>query len=313
MHQCILSTQGDIALCTARPQYAPMHKGIDYILAKLMARNGDNQVSLSKATGVGQSTISRILKPNGPKGIKSPTDDQVSRLAAHYLVSTDQLRGRASIPGLDGSTGEAEVARPAKSLPAKSSAELVRDMLAKHGKGLSEDARKQIVKAVEVVSAEPDAPSNVISHDFSGLRARPEEILIPQYDVRGAMGHGQVPADYNEAIRNLVIREDVLREKGVTYTSPEALAMITGWGQSMEGTINDKDPVIVDRGVTEFIGEGVYVLTWHGLLYIKRVQQKDADHFWLISDNPNNKDLEARIDDVTIHAKVLLVWNARKV
>src|SRR5690606_17083956 len=208
MHQCILSTQGDIALCTARPQYAPMHKGIDYILAKLMARNGDNQVSLSKATGVGQSTISRILKPNGPKGIKSPTDDQVSRLAAHYLVSTDQLRGRASIPGLEGSTGEAEVARPAKSLPAKSSAELVRDMLAKHGKGLSEDARKQIVKAVEVVSAEPDAPSNVISHDFSGLRARPEEILIPQYDVRGAMGHGQVPADYNEAIRNLVIRED---------------------------------------------------------------------------------------------------------
>ncbi|EXF45239.1 Cro/CI family transcriptional regulator [Pseudomonas sp. BAY1663] len=142
---------------------------------------------------------------------------------------------------------------------------------------------------------------------------RPEEILIPQYDVRGAMGHGQVPADYNEAIRNLVIREDVLREKGVTYTSPEALAMITGWGQSMEGTINDKDPVIVDRGVNEFIGEGVYVLTWHGLLYIKRVQQKDAEHFWLISDNPKNKDLEARIEDVTIHAKVLLVWNAKKV
>lgn len=271
-----------------------------------MAKNGDNQVSLAKATGVTQSTISRILKPNGPKGIKSPSDDQVSRIAAHYRVSTDQLRGRAEIPGLDDLEGKA---RPV----AKSSAELVRDMLAKHGKGLSEDARTQIVRAVETVSAEPIAPSNVITHDFSGLRARPEEILIPQYDVRGAMGHGQVPADYNEAIRNLVIREEVLREKGVTYTSPESLAMITGWGQSMEGTINDKDPVIVDRGVTEFIGEGVYVLTWHGLLYIKRVQQKDADHFWLISDNPNNKDLEARIDDVTIHAKVLLVWNARKV
>jgi len=80
----------------------------------------------------------------------------------------------------------------------------------------------------------------------------------------------------------------------------------------MEGTIDDKDPVIVDRGVNEFAGEGVYVLTWHDLLYIKRVQMKDEDHFWLISDNKKNKDIEARIDDVTIDAKVLLVWNARK-
>lgn len=195
---------------------------------------------------------------------------------------------------------------------AETAADTVLKMLAKHGKNLSAEARQQILSAAQETPLSAQS-GNVISHDFSGLRARPEEILIPQYDVRGAMGHGQVPADYNEAIRNLVIREDVLREKGITYSSPEALAMITGWGQSMEGTINDKDPVIVDRGVNEFIGEGVYVLTWHGLLYIKRVQQKDADHFWLISDNPNNKDLEARIDDVTIHAKVLLVWNARKV
>lgn len=314
MHQCILSIDEDVALCTAGHQYARMHKGIDHILRQLMALHGDNQPSLASATGVTQSTISRILNPNGAKGIKSPTDEQVSRLAAHYRVTTDQLRGRAPIPELDLDQATRPKAMPVKlstgSGKTRDTADLVQEMLAKHGKGLSEAARSQIVRAVETV--EPETPSNVISHDFSGLRARPEEILIPQYDVRAAMGHGQVPADYNEAIRNLVIREDVLREKGVTYTSPEALAMITGWGQSMEGTINDKDPVIVDRGVNEFIGEGVYVLTWHGLLYIKRLQQKDADNFWLISDNPNNKDLEARIEDVTVHAKVLLVWNARK-
>src|SRR5690606_1401343 len=190
-----------------------------------------------------------------------------------------------------------EAAAEAPSAPAEYASDALRKMHDKHGKGLPDEARQMIISAAK--ETPKPSSSNVITHDFSGLRARPEEILIPQYDVRGAMGHGQVPADYNEAIRNLVIREEVLREKGVSYTSPEALAMITGWGQSMEGTINDKDPVIVDRGVTEFIGEGVYVLTWHGLLYIKRVQQKDADHFWLISDNPNNKDLEARIDDVT--------------
>ena len=192
---------------------------------------------------------------------------------------------------------------------AETAADTVLKMLAKAGK-LTPESRQRILSAVDDAS---DAPSNVITHDFSGLRVRPEEILIPQYDVRGAMGHGQVPADYNEAIRNLVIREEVLREKGVSYTSPEALAMITGWGQSMEGTINDKDPVIVDRGVTEFIGEGVYVLTWHGLLYIKRLQVADEHHFRMISDNKHYENQTARIDDVTIHAKVLLVWNARKV
>ena len=126
------------------------------------------------------------------------------------------------------------------------------------------------------------------------------------------MGHGQVPADYNEAVRNLVVREEILREKGVTYTSPSALAMITGWGQSMEGTINDKDLVIVDRGINEFIAEGIYVITWHQELYIKRLMRLDEDHFRLISDNKHYENQTARIDDVTIHAKVLLIWNAKK-
>jgi phage repressor protein C with HTH and peptisase S24 domain len=189
----------------------------------------------------------------------------------------------------------------------------VMEMLRKHsGKKLDDNAQSKIMAAV-TQTLHDEQKNNIIQADFSGLRARPDEILIPQYDVRAAMGHGQVPADYNEAIRNLIVREDVLREKGVTYTSAAALAMITGWGQSMEGTINDKDPVIVDRGVNEFIGDGVYVLTWHGLLYIKRLQQVDEDHLRMISDNKHYENQTARIDDVTIHAKVLLVWNAQKV
>lgn len=193
----------------------------------------------------------------------------------------------------------------------KSSADLVQQMLAKHGKNLSEDARQKIAEAVEETATEVKS-GNVIPADFSGLRARPDEVLIPQYDIRAAMGHGQVPPDYNESIRNLIVREDVLREKGVTYTALNALAVITGWGQSMEGTINDRDPVIVDRGINEFVGDGIYVITWHSLLYIKRLQMCDEDHFWLISDNEKHKDQQARIEDVTVHAKVLLIWNARK-
>lgn len=190
-----------------------------------------------------------------------------------------------------------------------SAAEAVRKMLEKHGKGLTAEARQSIVRAVE----EDPQGENGSGFIITAADTPDGDISIPQYDIRAAMGHGQVPAEYSEVIRNVVIREEVLREKGVTYSAAQALAMITGWGQSMEGTINDKDPVIVDRGVNDYQGEGVYVLTWHGDLLIKRLQRQDEDHVWLISDNRNYEKQSARIDDVIIHAKVLLVWNARKV
>ncbi|MCE0912486.1 MULTISPECIES: LexA family transcriptional regulator [Pseudomonas] len=191
-------------------------------------------------------------------------------------------------------------------------AEKVMAMLRQHaGKKLDDEAQQKIAAAV-ADSLVDERPSNVVSADFSGLKVKKDEIFIPQYDIRASMGHGQVPPDYTEVMRNVIVKESVLHEKGVTYSSQSALAMIFGWGQSMEGTINDKDPLIVDRGVNEFVGDGIYVLTWHGHLYIKRLQFFDEDHFWLISDNEKHKDQQARIEDVTIHAKVLLIWNAKK-
>ncbi|MGY2258146.1 XRE family transcriptional regulator [Pseudomonas sp. SDO55104_S430] len=232
-------------------------------------------------------------------------NDNLSAIAEGYDTTVDWLLSGKGEPPRRSSTEKASVE------PTKSAADLVQQMLAKHGKNLSDDARQKIAEAVEETASEVKS-GNVISADFSGLKVRPDEVLIPQYDIRAAMGHGQVPPEYNETIRNLIVREDVLREKGVSYTALNALAVITGWGQSMEGTINDKDPVIVDRGINEFVGDGIYVITWHGLLYIKRLQMCDEDHFWLISDNEKHKDQQARIDDVAVHAKVLLIWNARK-
>lgn len=201
----------------------------------------------------------------------------------------------------------AESASPAPT-PGLSAVELLKQSLSKV-KGFSTEARQRIVAAAEELDCgEP----NIHASNMASLRPRKEEIVIPQYDVRAAMGHGQVPAEYTEVVRNLVVREELLRDKGVTYTSASALAMIVGWGQSMEGTINDKDLVIVDRGVNEYVGEAIYVLTWHGHLFIKRIQILDADRFLLVSDNQNVRDVEARVEDVTIHAKALYIWNGRK-
>lgn len=257
-----------------------------------------SSTDLSKLSGVSKATVSFWI--NGTNGAKGKN---LLALAKALECSPQWLS--------DGTGSAGDV--PANSdAPASSTAELVAQMLASRaGKNLSEKAREVMLAA----AAEADNPTpsqEYLPSAYSNLRPRQDEILIPQYDVRAAMGHGQVPADYNEAVRNLVVREETLREKGVTYTSPTALAMITGWGQSMEGTINDKDLVIVDRGINEFVGEGIYVITWHQELYIKRMMRLDEDHFRLISDNPHYENQTARIDDVTIHAKVLLIWNAQK-
>lgn len=190
----------------------------------------------------------------------------------------------------------------------KTAADLVKQMLASSGKGIPEGTRQRLLAAAEATTLPASSTSEI--HTIPRAEG---EISIPQFDIRAAMGHGQVPSEYSEVIRNVVIREELLREKGVTYTSAQALGVITGWGQSMEGTINDKDPVIVDRGVNDYEGEGVYVLTWHGDLLIKRLQRKDESYVWLISDNRNYEKQTARVEDVIIHAKVLLVWNAKKI
>ncbi|MFC0708339.1 S24 family peptidase [Azorhizophilus paspali] len=207
--------------------------------------------------------------------------------------------------------------QPAADNPKEAAAAAVMAMLKKHKKGLSAEAQQKIADAVagSLAESEPSASqkSNVITGDFSrAARVADGDILIPQYDIRASMGHGQVPSDYVEAIRNVVISESLLQDKGVTYSSPAHLAVITGWGQSMEGTINDKDPVIVDRGINEYVGDGVYVITWAGHLFIKRLELAGENQLELISDNPNHKDRIVPMADVTIHAKVLLVWNARK-
>jgi len=38
----------------------------------------------------------------------------------------------------------------------------------------------------------------------------------------------------------------------------------------------------------------------------------DKETIELISDNPKHKDREVPLKDVTIHARVLLIWNAKK-
>ncbi|MFF7859715.1 S24 family peptidase [Pseudomonas monteilii] len=189
-----------------------------------------------------------------------------------------------------------------------SAADIVRNMLAKQGKRLSETARAQLMAA-----AEASDEGNVVTVDFSRPGLVGDEVRIAHYDIRAAMGGGQLPHDYPEMLKDIRVSPSHLREIGVEFEQHYHLKVVTGWGQSMEPTIKHRDPLIVNINVRDFVGDGVYLFVWDDLLYIKRLQVADEDHYEMISDNPRHKDRLIRRDMTYIQARVLLVWNAHLV
>ncbi|WP_210015056.1 S24 family peptidase [Pseudomonas palmensis] len=211
-------------------------------------------------------------------------------------------------PGFSYESIQDVTSEPAAEPAPTSAADMVRAMLAKQGKNLSDSARAQLIAAAEATDE-----GNVITADFSRPGLVGDEVRIAHYDIRAAMGGGQIPHDYPEMLKDIRVSPSHLREIGVEFEEHYHLKVVTGWGQSMEPTIKHRDPLIVNINVRDFVGDGVYLFVWDDLLYIKRLQVADEQHFEMISDNPRHKDRLIRRDMTYIQARVLLVWNAHLV
>ncbi|MEQ4308549.1 LexA family transcriptional regulator [Pseudomonas syringae] len=141
-------------------------------------------------------------------------------------------------------------------------------------------------------------------------------ITIPHLDVAASMGSGNVPPDSQiEVIKDITVHLNWLKTQGLAFSRIENLAIITGDGDSMDGTFRDGDSLLVDRGITEIRTDAVYVFTLDGDLYIKRLQRMTGGALRMISDNPLYPAIIIEGADLTkvhIQARVLLVWNAKK-
>lgn len=189
-----------------------------------------------------------------------------------------------------------------------SAADMVRQMLATKGKSLSEDARARLLSA-----AEQSDSGNVIKVDFSRPGQVGDEVWIAHYDIRGAMGGGEVTHDYPEMLQDIRVSPSHLRSMGVEFVEHYHLKMVTGWGQSMAPTIKHRDPLLVDISIREFVGDGIYLFSYQGFEYIKRLQRKGKDKFKMVSDNTNHPPEDIWAEETYIQARVLLVWNANLV
>ena len=254
--------------------------------------------------GMAPAHLSQILSD---KTAKNLGDDVARRIEAveglprgwfDSLQPADERDHAASVES------ESKAAAKEASSPL-SAADQVKQMLAKV-KGLSGEIRDKIVAVADGKSAGPAV-------DYFKPGQVGDEVWIAHYDVRAAMGGGQIPHEYPEMLQDIRVSPKHLREMGVTFKEHFHLKMITGWGQSMAPTIKDRDPLLVDITIREFTGDGIYLFSHDDMLYVKRLQKKGKDRFKMISDNKHHDPEDIRVDDTHILARVLFVWNGQPV
>ena len=251
------------------------------------------------ADACGWKSQSRV--GNYEAGTREPTLADIASIAS--ALGVDQSELLLNTP----------VADPAPA-PGRTTADLVKQMLAKSGKGIPEEARQRLLAAAEEPGDQAlKADAGLMTADFSRPGLVGDEVWIAHYDVRGAMGGGEQTHDFPEMLQDVRVSPRHLRELGVEFKEHYHLKLVTGWGQSMAPTIKNRDPLIVDVSIRDFAGDGIYYFSWGGHEYIKRLQIADDEYFEMISDNPKHKDRMIRREETYIQARVLLVWNAHLV
>ncbi len=268
------------------------------------------------------SYVSRMLYEEGKAGKKRIADDMME------IIETAFNLPRGWMDGVDSAAIATYIPRGAVKAPGKS------DLL--HA---LEQAKRDLTSASGLYCAEePNVPEDFAHRvDFSStlhlvddaieiarmsglvmretpVRSYADFFEIPVLDVAGSMGSGILMSEHDEVVEKMTVSKSWL-SKNVSASSVQNLALISGFGDSMEGTFNDGDLLLVDRGVTEIKIDAVYVLALHDELYIKRLQRRPDGSFLMISDNKKYEPYliqNSEREKFRVLGRVVMAWNSVK-
>ncbi|MDX7989173.1 helix-turn-helix transcriptional regulator [Xenorhabdus sp. 12] len=117
-----------------------------------------------------------------------------------------------------------------------------------------------------------------ISHKVTDLPYR-----IEQLDVEFSCGGGRLNSDYPDIVRSIEIDPEYAKRMFGSRKST-SLKLTTAVGDSMLGTINPGELVVLDITVNQFMSDGIYAFTYGNGMHIKRLQLL-KDKIIVISDN----------------------------
>jgi phage repressor protein C with HTH and peptisase S24 domain len=116
-----------------------------------------------------------------------------------------------------------------------------------------------------------------------------EGVVFYQLDVEAACGEGRQNRDYPEIVRAIVLSDAEARERIGSINKSGSIQVIVATGDSMTPTIQPRDLLFVDTAVTEFSGDGVYLIRRDHGLSCKRLSMAGRT-LLVTSDNPVARD-----------------------
>ena len=132
-------------------------------------------------------------------------------------------------------------------------------------------------------------------------------VRLDLFDVSASCGHGRLNPDCPVLLHSLEIPKAALKDllgtdnlKGVKLLAPD--------GDSMEPTIPKKSITLIRTDIDTFETGGVYLFTFQGYTYPKRLSRGKAGVIHVISDNPvySKSDFVIEPDEfgeLTVHGK----------
>jgi len=130
------------------------------------------------------------------------------------------------------------------------------------------------------------------------------------------MGRGIVLAEQPGVIKEWRVSERWAQENVHRITSVKNLAIVTGFGPSMQPLFNPGDPLLVDRGITRADVDGIYFFRVGEEGFVKQLQRIPTAHGLIIRAKSYNTlydpfDISEGMD-FEVFARVVKVWRGEE-
>ena len=138
------------------------------------------------------------------------------------------------------------------------------------------------------------------------------KVAIPVLAAVPSMGSGELLSyDGDQIIDVMPVSREWIEHN--IKCKPDNLRVITGSGDSMHPTFCNGDLLLVDVSKAKVDVDGVYVLSAHDRLFIKRVRQRLDGQFEVSSDNATVKTVDVLNGEheIKVHGRVVWAWNGR--
>lgn len=99
------------------------------------------------------------------------------------------------------------------------------------------------------------------------------DVVIRQWNTGGAMGNGLVLREQPGIIKEWTVSSEWLQQNVHRVTAAKNLAIVTGFGPSMQPVFNPGDPLLIDCGVKRADSDGVYFFRVGDEGFVKQLQR----------------------------------------